>query len=521
MIASMRTMTRTMVLWCPDWPIVAVRRSKDLPEDAPIALVEKGEVYACSATARAEGVRRGQRMRDAQARCPGLTVLPAEQAVEARVFAPIVEAIERTMPGVQVIRPGLCAIRAHGPAQFYGGEEEAALWLFDALDALGVHGSRIGVADGPFTAVQAAHASTASRIEASRITIVPEGGSAHYIAPLSVSWLGDRALIVLLRRLGVATLGDFAALSADDVAGRFGPGGARLHALAGGADSSPVVPRIPPREFDVAVAFEPPLDRVDQATFGVRAAADRFIEQLTGARLVCTALRIEVEAERGAPSERSWLHPHSFTAADVVDRLRWQLQGSSTGPTLDAGIVRVRVVPEGVDSIGNHERGLWGGPPDERVHHGLSRVQSMLGHDAVLTPVIAGGRTIRERGTLVPWGDRPAGARPAGQPWPGHLPDPAPSSVFESPRAVLVLADGDEVTVDARGALSAEPTGFSPDGGAPRAITAWTGPWTVDERWWDPATARRMHRFQVVDDTGAAWLLVLEHGRWWAEGSYD
>lgn len=508
--------TRTIALWCPDWPITAVRRIRDLGSAVPLALVERGEVYACSLEARAEGVRRGQRMRDAQSRCPELTVLPYEQTVDARVFAPVVEAIERTMPGVQIVRPGLCAIRARGPAQFYGGEEEAALWLFDALDELGIHGSRLGVADGPFTAVQAAYNSTGTRIE-----IVPEGGSAQYLAPLSVSWLADTALVTLLRRLGIDTLGGFAALPAADVAGRFGPAGAWLHALAGGADSRPVVPRVPPREFDVAVAFEPPLDRVDQATFGFRAAADRFVEQLTRARLVCTALRIEVEAERGAPSERSWLHPRSFSPADVVDRLRWQLQGSSTGPALDAPVVRVRVVPEGVDSIGNHEQGLWGGGPDERVHHGLSRVQSMLGHGAVLTPVAAGGRALRERSVLVPWGDRLAGARPVDRPWAGQLPDPAPAGVFESPRPVPLLAGEEAVTADDRGALCAEPALFSPDGRTMRGIIAWAGPWTVDERWWDPAAARRVLRLQVVDDSGAAWLLALEHGRWWAEASYD
>ncbi len=86
---------------------------------------------------------------------------------------------------------------------------------------------------------------------------------------------------------------------------------------------------------------------------------------------------------------------------------------------------------------------------------------------------------------------------------------------------MLVLAGDGEVTADDRGALSADPAQFSPDGSTMRGVTAWAGPWIVDERWWDPATARRVLRIQVVDDTGAAWLLVLEHGRWWAEAGYD
>ena len=60
-------------------------------------------------------------------------------------------------------------------------------------------------------------------------------------------------------------------------------------------------------------------------------------------------------------------------------------RASTADAGLDSPIVRLRVVPERVDSTGNHEAGLWGGGPDERVHHGLTRVQSMLGHEGVVT----------------------------------------------------------------------------------------------------------------------------------------
>ena len=47
-----------------------------------------------------------------------------------------------------------------------------------------------------------------------------------------------------------------------------------------GRDSRAVVPRIPPKDLDASVDFEPPLDRIDQVAFGVRASADRFIDGL-------------------------------------------------------------------------------------------------------------------------------------------------------------------------------------------------------------------------------------------------
>ena len=526
---------RTIVLWCPDWPITASLRilgsrtmgagtTRDpAAADTPFALIDAGQVFACSASARSEGVRRGLRVREAQARCPGLRVLDYDPSLDIRAFEPVLEAIEETMPGAQVMRPGTCAVRARGPARYYGGEEEAALWLLDALDALGIHGSRVGIADGPFTAEHAARSP-----QRQRIRIVPEGGSAEFLAGMPVGLLGEETLATLLRRLGIRTLGEFAQLEPRDVEARFGATGARVHALARGLDSRPVVPRVVPEELDSAVGFEPPLDRIDQVTFGFRASADRFIEQLVQARLVCTSIRIEVDSESGELSERTWLHPRSFTAADVVDRVRWQLQGSGTiDHGLSSGITRVRVVPESVDAIGNHEQGLWGTGHDERIHHGLSRVQSMLGHGAVVTAAVGGGRTLLDRQSLVAWGDRTETARtetarPDALPWPGQLPTPAPGTVFEVPQPAMVIdSAGIPVDLDERGMLSGIPARFSTDGRTLRPVAAWAGPWTIDERWWDADALRRASRFQVVDDAGAAWLLVLDSRVWWTEARYD
>jgi protein ImuB len=49
----------------------------------------------------------------------------------------------------------------------------------------------------------------------------------------------------------------------------------------------------------------------------------------------------------------------------------------------------------------------------------------------------------------------------------------------------------------------------------------WSGPWPADERWWDPAAARRRARLQVLLDDGTAHLLVIEQGRWRLEATYD
>ena len=539
---------RSLVLWFPDWPVTALLQgvgSDELPPLAsrrPVAVIERNLVTACSASARAEGVRRGQRRRDAQARCPGLTVVPGDTARDHRAFAPVVSAIEERAPGVQVVRPGLCALRAKGPARYYGGEAAAARMLIEMLSGRGFDGVRAGIADGPFTAEQAAKSGTSAT---DPVCVVPAGGAAGFLAPLSVavleaSSLGAGAapsasddLVGLLARLGVQTLAEFAAMTPDRVRERFGERGVRLHALAGGHDSRPVEPRIPPPELAREIAFEPPLEIADQVAFGMRVTADDFIAGLGAIDLVCTELRIELVGDRGERSERVWLHPGSFDAAAVVDRVRWQLSeevgkhgGGDEREVLRSGVSLVRISPEAVDAASHHAPAIFGGGPEEKVHHALSRVQAMLGHRGVLTPEIGGGRWLTERQVLVPWGDRHATgsdglAAQRARPWPGSLPDPLPTTVFAEPIPVDVRALGGEIIdVDERGSVSAVPATFI-ESGRRRAIEAWAGPWPVVERSWDPTRARRAHRFQVVDADGGAWLLVCEGDAWMAEALYD
>ena len=520
---------RTMVIWCPDWPVTAAAQAAGCAPEAPVAVLDRGQVLACSAGARSFGVRRGIRIRDAQSRCPGLTVLGYDPAQDARAFEPVVTALEALVPGVQIIRPGTCAVRARGPSRYYGGDAAAGESVAGRLTGrpAGVGGSgvtdcRVGVADGPFAAEQAARATTGT---GRRVHVVPPGGSPGFLAPLPVAVLERPELADLLRRLGLRTLGAFAALPAADVLARFGVDGALAHRLARGDDTRAVAARLPPPELARSVDLEPPVDRADQVAFSVRAAADELVAGLAGQGLVCTTLRVEVGTTCGRVLSRRWLHPRWFDAADVVDRVRWQLEGSrGSGDGLTSPVVRVRLVPDEVDPHGAHADGLWGGGPEEHIHRALSRVQSMLGHEAVATPVIGGGRAPAKRQTLVAWGDRPR-SESTTPPWPGSLPAPLPSTVFPEPvPTTVVSADGRPVGVDGRGILSAEPAAFSPDGGqdgGQRPIAAWAGPWPVEERWWDTDAARRLARFQVVGVDGSAWLLVLEGGRWWVEARYD
>ncbi|MEV0810185.1 DNA polymerase Y family protein [Micromonospora sp. NPDC050200] len=534
---------RTLLLWCPDWPVLAAEIVDGVPATDPVAVLHANRVVACSERARAEGVRRGLRKREAQGRCPQLTVVDHDPGRDARAFEPVVAAVEEVAVGVEVIRPGACALAARGPSRYLGGEEAAAERIVEHVAQSCAVESQVGIADGVFAAGLAARDGR----------VVPPGGAPEFLAALPVEALGRPALTDLLRRLGVRTLGDFAALPAGDVLARFGFDGALAHRLAAGRDHRPLAVRQPPADLTVTAEYDEPIDRVDAAAFAARTLAEQLHERLAAYGLACTRLGIEAVTAHGQELHRVWRHDGLLTAAAIADRVRWQLDGWLSGsngrggarparPT--AGIIRLRLVPDGVLAQAGLQPGLWGetGEERERAHRALSRVQGILGPEAVVTTVLGGGRSPADQVRLVPWGDERLPARlgepplptgpgepalPAGPaapvpPWPGRLPPPAPAVVLPTPFLAAVHdATGEPVVVNARLAVSAAPARLVVGTGRPVEIVGWAGPWPVDERWWAPAEARRRARFQVCLVDGAALLLAVEGGQWLVEAIYD
>ncbi|ROR90394.1 DNA polymerase Y family protein [Nocardioides aurantiacus] len=521
---------RVMVVWCPDWSVVAALEEAGASVRSPAAVLHANLVEVCNGPARAEGVRRGQRRRDAQARCPELVLLPANPDRDARAFEPVLATVEDLRPGVAALRPGLLAVRA--PDRWYGNETYAGATVAEALVGIGVRDVRLGVADDLFTAEQAARSA-----DAQSWTVVPPGGSPAFLRGLPVAVLADegpqgRELVSLLERLGMRSLGDLADLPAEAVGHRLGAYGAAVRRRARGEDQTLFAARQPPPELDAEVPFEPPLESVEAVTFSVRTTAERFVDQLARRQLVATGVRVEAESEGVVCSTRVWMHPRHFGARDLVDRVHWQLQSADVGGSLrsrkDVGTVRapierIRFVPEVVESAAAHGEALWGSASDDLVERGVARVQGMIGFDAVVRPVLQGGRSPAARQALVPWGERAVDLRPLDRPWPGRVPGPAPVRVFAVPRDAEVLDDRDQdVRVTERGVVTGEPARFRVEGGEVpwQPVKAWAGPWPTDEGWWSGG-AGLSARFQVVGADGRAWLLLRAPEGWSLEAAYD
>lgn len=511
--AAVANARRRLVVWCPDWPVRAVA-SSGIPvgESTPVALVAAGVVHACSTAARAQGVRRGLRVREAQSRCPDLLTLAHDPELDARVFGPLVDLVADVVPHVHVPRPGTATVGVDGAVRVHGSEAAVGAILAERVVGHGVDDVRVGVADTVFAAEQAAR-----RAPAQDTLVVPSETTAQFLAPLPIDVLDEPELAHLLRRLGLWTLGDLALLPEPAVRERFGALGVACHRRARGIEDRAFTPRAEPVPHEVSTFFDTPLRRAEHVVASCEEAAERFVADLAHLEQVCTAMWIEVAVEDGPPVEQRWAHPRFFEPRDVLDRLAWQLEEQPPG----APVVGVRFVPDEVVATSDVADGLWGDRDDHHVRRAAARIQGMLGHDAIGLPVLGGGRTPSERQRLLPWGDAlPTAERPG--PWPGRIPPPAPATVFTDPVPARVLDRGGRlVTVTDRGALSASPVSWEVDPHPLRPLQSWAGPWEVDERWWAPGEARRAARLQVVGVDGDAWLLVHDGGRWWGEARYD
>jgi protein ImuB len=477
---------RVLVVWCPDWPATG--------QDGPAVGQEE----------------------------------------QARAFEQVIAVVEEFCPRVEVLRPGTCAIGVRGPARYFGGEAALARKIVEAVTERGI-ACQAGLAEGLFAAQLAARAGAPGAV-----TVVPPGGAREFLAAHPVGVLGSEELTDLLPRLGIRTLGDFAALPAAEAMNRFGAPGALAHRLACGLDPRPLVARPVPADLSVCAEFDPPAELAEPVVFAAKALAERMHDGLAASGLACVRVQVLVACEDGRQITRLWRHDGLLSALAVAERVRWQLAGwqashadqGEPGPAQDdagregiraGGITALRLIPDQLVRDRGRQLGLWGDAVvSNRVARAALRVQAMLGHGAVTRPVLAGGRGPAEQATLVPFGDAQEPELPPDRPWPGRIPAPVPATVCRDPLPARITdSAGTTVGVTGRAQVSAPPARVSVGGGPWLAITAWAGPWPVAERWWRPRLARRRARFQLLTEDGTAWLAAVQDGRWLIEATYD
>lgn len=162
---------------------------------------------------------------------------------DATVQSALLDIALRHSPSVEDVAPGVVFLDLRGLGRLWGGEEELARRLLQAVAERGWT-ARVGIAGSRAGARFAARAGES-------VTIVPPGRDAGRlgVAPLALLDLGPE-MAARLARWGIRTLGELADLPARGLAQRLGDEGPRLQRLARGEDPTPLRLWTPPPVFE-------------------------------------------------------------------------------------------------------------------------------------------------------------------------------------------------------------------------------------------------------------------------------
>ena len=412
-------------MWFPDWLL----RRPDAPPDRATFVVgaPDGRPVVAAADDRAleAGIEVGMTRRSAEALCPSALVLDRDLAAEATRFEPILSAIEDLIPRVEVVEPGWVSVPIDGAVRYYGGEVGLVERVAATVGRL-APGGRFGVAGGPFAAYWAARSA--------RPTLIVEDDKA-FLSGLDVSALAADELVATFRWLGITTLGELAALPRHAVASRFGSQGLEAHRLAAGEDRMVLARRIPD-DLAVEQSFEEPLLLLEQVGFMARRLAGNLMARLDRHRVAPHQVEVEAEAAGGGIRSRVWRSAEPFDVRALAERVWWQLRAWTETGGVPGGLIRLKLAPAALSDEG-YQPGLFE-QREARVEaeRALERTRTILGPDSVLRSRPQGGRDPSEQVQWARWGeDFAEPSRSPASPWPGRVPEPAPSLVPPRPPA--------------------------------------------------------------------------------------
>ena len=216
-------------------------------DDSGRRVAEAGEAAA------ARGVRPGQRLSEALACCPALAVLEARPARVRRAVSQLAEAAAAVSPLVEEAAPGEVYADLRGLEGLYPQQDALARALLEAAPR--ELGARLGVADSRFTARVAAFAAQPG----AWLRIGGDEARA-FLAPRPTVLLPlEQAAREWLALLGIATLGDLAALPRHAVEAQLGEAGGRAWLAARGEDPTLLAPIAHRERVLERAQAEPPL----------------------------------------------------------------------------------------------------------------------------------------------------------------------------------------------------------------------------------------------------------------------
>jgi protein ImuB len=341
-------------------------------------------------------------------------------------------------------------------------------------------------------------------------TLINPGEERHALAPLAIHLLAivvEEPDLVTLRRWGLRTLGDLAALPDAAVAARLGQEGVAWQRLARGDDPGPLVPAVPEERFEQALDLEWPIEELEPLSFVLGRLMEPLSAHLERRDRGAAVLHVRLRLITREVHERSLQLPAPMRDARTLRTLALlDLESNPPPAAIDRVVVAVDPTPGRVVQFSLLTRPL---PSPEQLSTLMARLTALIGEGRCGAPAEVdswnpGAFEMRPfapneavGGRHLPVGDRP---------WPAAL------RRFRHPVPIRVrLEDGSpvRVTTDRRGL----------EGG--RIVTS-AGPWRTSGAWWDSHLWNR-DEWDVTLAAGETYRLFHDRqsGNWFLDGIVD
>lgn len=495
-------------VFIPEFPVVAWHcfAAAQGPRVIVNGVAPQERVYSLCSKAATQGVEHG--MSRAQAEAGSSAVFRGRSmAEEDSAFAKLLEIVERFTPRTECIAT---------PANAYSDGSRPAVLLL--LDSAGI-GTLFGTAEQygwllhrtlheerfPAHIGVAANAEAASLFARCSRGIVCASASETRgrLAQLPISLLPcEERLLSTLRRWGIRTLGELAALPRAALISRLGQQGERLQQLARGEAEHLLVPEAEEFTLCEKTELDQPVELLDSLLFVLSPMLERILRKAMDRAYAIRSVTLMLTLERAAPHTIA-IRPATPTQnRDLLLRLlNLELQAH---PPSD-GIVAMTITAEPTEPQ-TAQRGLFQAqfPEPDRLELLLARLRSIAGQDNVGSPVLVNSHD-DSAFRIGPYSPSAHDSKLQNE-----VPSRLALRVFRPPQDVRVTCWGEQPR-----AMFWQ--------GARLSLAACAGPWHSSGSWWDGQTYDHDLWDVVTTEPVQALRLRQEHATktWAVMGRYD
>jgi protein ImuB len=335
-----------------------------------------------------------------------------------------------------------------------------------------------------------------------------------------------------LRRWGLRTIGELAALPADDVAARLGQEGVRWWRLAQGQDQTPLVPDVPEERFEQSLDLEWPIEGLEPLSFVLGRLIEPLSAQLDRKDRGVAVLTVRLHLVTKAVHEQSLQLP---TPMRDPKALRTVALLALEGHPPPAGIDRVTVVADPTPArVIQHSLLTRPVPLPDEVATLMARLNALMGEGRCGAPAVVD--TWKPGAfAVVPFTPDTSATAPQSRP------SSARAGVGAGAGVVPAAARGsDAPSLALRRFRFPVPARVTVDHGRPvrvvtdrRGLTGGrvevsAGPWRTSGQWWEDTqraglTAWDRDEWDVTLADGTTYRVFSERGTtaWFIDGLFD